>query len=650
MMIDIRAGATACRRLQWPTAGDNWPARPDHRRGEGEEVMDGREPGPQTQRAQVAAQDLINRVRAQANVGVWTVIGPLMRPYRWHLAGAMTLNGIHGLAITCQNVTPKWLLDDVLLPTDLDTGLRLRRALWLAVIYILFSTVGRMLVWHFGYRLFTWVRERMVFALRTTFFRHVNHLCLRFHGDHPSGELFSYLFGSPLGQVVNFYQHVSMHVAGAAFTVVSTVALMGLWDPFITGVLLATALASVLVMNDARRRLRAMHRSFQEIEKDVVGHAADLLRGNRAVKLHALEERISEDFSRDASVIARKSYDLAVQGHVQHMKQETINYFAYGLLIVIGGWRCATGMAEPGVVVAALACFAGLTGPLQFLFTASTTWGAAQASIERIGAVLKTASTTPDPQTSVAAAAPRGIISFTGVTFRYAPDLPPVLHDLNLTIPPGQRLALVGPSGAGKSTIVQLILRLYDPSAGAVTIGGIDLRQVVGADLRRRFGVVPQDPFLFRDTVRENLRVADADASDADLEEACRRANAWEFVAALPQGLDTVVGEGGSSLSGGQRQRLAIARAMLADPDCYVFDEATSSLDTQSERLIQETLERQLTGRTCIFIAHRLATVRSCDRIVVVDSGHLVQDGTYAELVARPGLFRDLVEGQRLLT
>jgi ABC-type multidrug transport system fused ATPase/permease subunit len=209
-------------------------------------------------------------------------------------------------------------------------------------------------------------------------------------------------------------------------------------------------------------------------------------------------------------------------------------------------------------------------------------------------------------------------------------------------------VALVGPSGAGKSTIAQLLLRLYDPGAGAVRLGGGDLRGFAAVALRRQFGVVPQDPFIFRSTVRDNVRVARPEADDAAIRRACELANAWEFIATLPGGLDAGIGEGGSSLSGGQRQRLAIARALLADPQCFLFDEATSALDTLSESLIQQALERNLGGRTVIFIAHRLATVKNVDRILVIDGGRVAQDGSYDELIARPGLFADLVRGQTL--
>ncbi len=213
----------------------------------------------------------------------------------------------------------------------------------------------------------------------------------------------------------------------------------------------------------------------------------------------------------------------------------------------------------------------------------------------------------------------------------------------------GQRVALVGPSGAGKSTIAQLMIRLYDPRRGSISIGGVDLREMACDDLRRHFGVVPQDPFIFQTTIRDNVRVARPDASDADVIRACERANAWEFVSSIPEQLDANVGEGGVKLSGGQRQRLAIARVVLADPSYFIFDEATSALDTVSEKLIQSAIEDNLAGRSAVFIAHRLSTVRNCDRVVVLDAGRIVQDGNYQDLMSRPGPFRDMVEGQALL-
>jgi ABC-type multidrug transport system fused ATPase/permease subunit len=577
-----------------------------------------------------------------------SVVWPILRPFRGLLLLAALFNGAHGIALTVQNLTPKWLIDEVLLAPELNSVQRWQRFAWLALAYLVASNIGRMTFWHIGYRIFTWVREQAVLALRAQFFRHVNHLCLRFHGQHSSGELFSYLFGSPLANIMQFYQHTSMSFCGAVVLIISTLATVFCWDPLLGMVLVVTVVSSVLMMNRSRRRVQVITNDFQQTEGKVSGHIADLLRGNKAVKLYAMEEQVAISFEAQALQIGKKSYERDIKSHMEWMKQESFGYFMFVVLMAACTWRYADGKVSPGEVTAVFLSYNALLGPLQQIFQAATLWGSAQAAIARISAVLDVASTTPDPdpRQSAANVPPAGDIAFHHVEFSYGTQ--PVLRGLDLHIPYGQRIAFVGPSGAGKSTISQLVMRLYDPNAGAVTLAGVDLRRLRGAELRRRFGVVPQDPFIFRTTIRDNVRVARPDADDVAIRRALEQANAWEFVAELPGQLDELVGEGGSSLSGGQRQRLSIARALLADTPFFIFDEATSALDTLSEELIQRTLDTTLRGRTAILIAHRLATVKNCDRIVVLKDGVVVQDGTYDVLVKSPGLFAELVAGQRL--
>ncbi|HZU84953.1 MAG TPA: ABC transporter ATP-binding protein [Polyangiaceae bacterium] len=572
---------------------------------------------------------------------------PLLWRCRWHIGIASLLCGIHGGAMALQNLYPKWFFSNVIEARDIDMRERWRRVAWLGLGYLAVSVVMRMGFWHTGYRFFTWARERIAFNLRAQFFRHVNHLCLRFHGQHSSGELFSYLFGTPLANVLQFFQHVSVFVPGAAVTVLWTLAVLWVWDPVTGGFLTFTSACSVLLMIHSRLRVQRIHRDFQSVEGDVSGRVADVLRGNKAVKLYAMEEQVLEDFEAQALFIGKKSYERDVLSHVEWMKQEGFSYVCYVALMAMCTWRAYRGIIGTGVVVSCFTSFQGVYGPLQLLFQSFMLWGGAAASLERIGKVLDTASTTPDPVDPVRVVPSRAAIEFQGVSFAYEADSP-VLSGVDLTVPYGQRVALVGPSGAGKTTIAQLALRLYDPGQGVVRIGGIDVRRFTGAELRKHIGVVPQDPFIFRATVRDNVRVSRPEAPDAAIRRACELANAWEFVAELPGRLDARLGEGGSSLSGGQRQRLAIARALLADPDIFIFDEATSALDTVSEKLIQDALDKCLGGRTAVFIAHRLATVRNCDRILVVDAGRVVQDGTYDELIERGGLFGALVRGQTL--
>jgi ATP-binding cassette, subfamily B, bacterial MsbA len=240
----------------------------------------------------------------------------------------------------------------------------------------------------------------------------------------------------------------------------------------------------------------------------------------------------------------------------------------------------------------------------------------------------------------------RGAVALEQVAFRYAPDLPEVLSDVTLTIAPGEVVALVGPSGAGKTTVASLIPRFWDVTGGRITLDGVDVRDLSFADLRGSIGLVPQEPALFSGSVRDNIAYARPDASDADVLAAARAAHAIEFIDRLPEGMATRVGERGIKLSGGQRQRIALARVFLKDPAVVVLDEATSSLDTASERLVEDAMEELLRGRTTIIIAHRLSTVRRADRVLVLDRGVVTETSTHDELLAADGLYARLYRGQ----
>jgi len=572
-------------------------------------------------------------------------LGPQLRPDWKLLVLAVTLNATHGVAITFQNLAPKYLIDNIVAPvlSDGERGLRLAK---LMALYLVVSLVFRMGFWHVSFRMFTGVREKILLRLRARFYRHINSLCLRFHGRHNSGELFSYLFGSPLAQMQQFMQQTALNGPGMVAVLVSSLAALLMWDFVMTAVVALSVFTSVWLMNQARHKIHGYHSEFQSTESQVSGRVADLIRGTREIKLYAAEGTVGRDFKEQATTISRKSVWRDVKSHIEWMKQEGAGYVFFVLVCSVGAWRCHSGHITQGELVGYLLSYAGLQSPLQQLYQIVTLYGSAEASFGRMNAVLQTPSSTPEPAAGTALEVPRsGELVFDDVHFRYATK--EILKGISFRIPYGQKVAFVGPSGAGKTTISQLMLRLYDPSAGQITVGGVELSRCRGSDVRKRFGVVPQAPYFFQTSLRENLQLVRPDADEGMIRRACEMANAWEFIQQLPEGLDTRIGEGGSNLSGGQRQRLAIARVLLVDPPFLIFDEATSALDTVSERLIQESLEKNLSGKTAVFIAHRLATIQSCDRILVLDQGRLVQDGTYAGLAEQPGLFRNMVEADR---
>jgi subfamily B ATP-binding cassette protein MsbA len=469
-----------------------------------------------------------------------------------------------------------------------------------------------------------------------------------FFAERRTGELTSRLTAD-VGLLQGVLSHQISEFSRQILSLVGGVVLLTYLQPRLT----LTALAvSPLVVGSAiffGRRLRVMTTGVQDRLAEATGVAEEAFSQIRTVQSFVQEPTERARYADRVAASVRTALKRArVRGVFFGML--TLSTFA-GITFVLwqGGLLVLEGQLTAGSLVSFLLYTVTIAASIGALASSFSAYQEAVGAAERVFEILEMDPAIADPPAPAPLVAPvAGRVAFEGVFFRYHEDgsQPWTLEGIDLEVAPGEVVALVGPSGGGKTTLVSLLPRFWDVDRGHVRLDGHDVRSLRLADLRGAIGVVPQEPALFSGTVRENIAYARPGASDAEIEEAARAAHAHEFVERLSLGYDTVVGERGVKLSGGQRQRVAIARAILKDPAVLVLDEATSNLDTESEQLIEDALGRLLVGRTTLIIAHRLSTVRRADRLVALDRGRIVEEGTHTELLARGGLYARLYQRQ----
>lgn len=523
-------------------------------------------------------------------------------------------------------------------PTRLGTLTNV--CLIILVIYFLKAVIG-----YFQQFLPQIVLERALRDLRNEFFAHLHSLSFRYFQRTRAGHLLSILTNDiqllKSAIATGVYQ-VTRNLLEVAVTVFILVTIS--WRLTLVALAILPPIAWIAVL--IARKLRRVNRELLAKFGDVTSALQETIAGIRIIKAFGAEPYERARFAGDNSgylrhIVRSKKYAL-----LGTPLSEFLLAGAVVLILYIGGRMILTGgTLTPETFFVFLIAALKLSSPIKYLSKLNEDVQPALAGCERIFAVLDTEPEVKEAAHPVPVTGFEDAIRYEGVSFAYHSGEGPVLHGVSFTVPKGEVVALVGASGGGKSTLVDLLPRFYDPTGGRITFDGHDLRAVRLADLRSQMGIVTQEVILFHDTVAANIAYG-VSADRGRLEESAAAANALDFIAALPQGFDTPLGERGVRLSGGQRQRVAIARAIYRNPPILIFDEATSALDTESEMLVQEAIARLMENRTAIVIAHRLSTVLRADRIVVIEKGRVAEQGTHAELLARNGRYSRLYELQ----
>lgn len=564
-------------------------------------------------------------------------LGRLYTAAPWRVLAALLCTSVMVLLI----LAVPWLLKDVL-----DEGLAQRQmaALYRVGALLVVVTLLRGLAAYGQSYLHALLAQELAYRLRNALYDHIQRLSFAYHDRAQTGDLMSrvtadveavrmfFQFGWPTG--------LSISLAGFG----TIVAMAGL-DWRLAGLTLASVPFFLLVILGIGRSLRPLQEQGQESTAALTVALQESLAGIRVVKAFARERQQSAAFLRAAEALAQARIAVATKEALNLPLLVLLLSLAVALVLYVGGRQVIAGAMSLGTLVAATGYLVQLAQPLRRLSWLTGMVSLCQTGAERLFTILDAVPEVQEAPQALALSHMTGLVRFEHVSFRYSAEVP-VLDDITFSAAPGQIIALLGSTGSGKSTIAQLIPRFYDVSSGSITIDGVDVRTCQLASLRQRIGIVMQDTLLFSTTIRDNIAYGREDLALEAIIEAAQAAQAHDFIRQFPEGYDTWVGERGVTLSGGQRQRIAIARAFARDPRLLILDDATSSVDMETEFLIQRALSALMAGRTTFIIAQRLRTLKQADTILVLDEGRIVQRGTHDDLVEQPGLYRRIYDLQ----
>ncbi|HOB08176.1 MAG TPA: ABC transporter ATP-binding protein [Limnochordia bacterium] len=492
----------------------------------------------------------------------------------------------------------------------------------------------------------TWVSKQIICDMRNSMYNHLQYMSMRFFSNTKIGEIMSRLNNDVSGIEGVFSGtiiRVVRNFCGLLFIAVTLVSMN--WKLSILALFIVPMfVAPTRRVGRTRWRIAAETQAKLAELSSIIQETLNV-NGAMLVKISTREKDEYRRFSEINREISRLQIRESIAGRWFRMVIQIFTHLGPVLIYFYGGYLFIQGELTVGAIVTFVAFLHRLYGPIGELTSVHIEISRSMALFERIFEYLDLKHEITDAPNAVEMPEIKGRIEFENIHFSYT-DEQETLKDISFVIEQGQMTALVGLSGSGKTTITYLLARLYDPASGTIRIDGLDIRDVKIESLRSQIGIVTQDTYIFNASIRENLLYSKPDAGDDEIVQACKIANIHDFIMTLPQGYDTIVGERGTKLSGGEKQRISIARAVLKNPRIIILDEATSSLDSLSERLIQDAIKPLLAGRTSIVIAHRLSTIIAADQILVMDQGRIVQRGTHEELVMRPGLYRELYEKQ----
>lgn len=569
------------------------------------------------------------------------VIGRMLaylRPFQWKMLAALLLTLLQSGLTLLSPYLVKVAIDQYITPGD-RAGL-VKIALMIAASFIALYFVSSSQSY-----LLSWVGQKVLSTMRGDLFRHLQRLQPSYHDRRIVGVTVSHVIND-VAEINELLSQGVVTLLGDAVVLIGIVVIMLTMNAKLALLTFAVLPLMFLATWLFSRQARSAFRETRSRVAAVVGDLAEDINGMRAIQAFTQEETSQARFEQ-VNLDNRDAYIKAMNLSFIFLPAiEFLGMTATVIVLWFGGHFVIDVQVTLGVLVAFLTYVSRFFQPIQELSRIYTTFQSAMAGGEQVITLLDTPLEITDREDAVDLPETVGKITFSHVSFRYRPDTPLVLHDIDLAIDPGKTAALVGPTGAGKTTIANLITRFYDVSDGSTRIDEHDIRDVTLQSLRKQVRIISQDPFLFSRSIEENIAYGMPEATKDEIEEAARKANAHDFISRLPEGYSTRVLEGGVNLSQGQRQLISIARALLTNPRILILDEATANIDTITESLIQEALTHLLHGRTAIVIAHRLSTVRNADWVYVLNKGKIMEQGTHAALIKQKGLYAQLYERQ----